>query len=324
MNHPTTRTYAFLAALLAFGTGRPGETSELVTDFTGGGDPADCDPVCWVPVSRCGGALYTPSPEGLEVRQAEGPIDGLIASDQIFSGEVSIRVRGSLNGTTPRHGEVTCPGIRAGVHGREEDCSGYYGVLCFDGVVGLLKFRSGAIVAGQESHAGVDFTEGDVELEVSVVGDRVQVRAWKAGEERPEDAQAVLVDDEYQSGVAFFGANVTEGNPVLVRSVTIQTPTGTPFHRGDPNASGTADISDAITTFCFLFLGDVAPSCNESADANNDGSIDVSDGVYLLTWIFAGGPEPPEPGPPGSPCGLDPDPPASAGDLGCESYGRCE
>ncbi len=97
----------------------------------------------------------------------------------------------------------------------------------------------------------------------------------------------------------------------------------TRFLRGDPNASGTSDISDAIAIFGFLFLGDAAPGCKESADVNNDAQIDISDGIFLLTWLFAGGPAPAEPGPAGAPCGLDSDAPGSPGDLGCKSYRAC-
>ncbi len=98
----------------------------------------------------------------------------------------------------------------------------------------------------------------------------------------------------------------------------------TRFHRADPNSSGTTDISDGIAIFGFLFLGSPTTlSCNESADANNDASIDISDGIYLLSWLFTGGPEPAAPGPTGMPCGLDPDPPGSPEDLGCEAYAGC-
>ncbi|MBI4582740.1 MAG: hypothetical protein HY717_01720 [Planctomycetes bacterium] len=96
------------------------------------------------------------------------------------------------------------------------------------------------------------------------------------------------------------------------------------FHRGDPNSSNTIDISDGLAVFGFLFLGDPpALSCKESADANNDGTIDVSDGIYLLEWLFIDGPEPATPGPTKAPCGLDPDPSGSPGDLGCELYPAC-
>ncbi len=97
------------------------------------------------------------------------------------------------------------------------------------------------------------------------------------------------------------------------------------FHRGDPNSSGTTDISDAIIIFGYLFLGDPATlTCTESADANNDGAVDISDGIYLLSWLFTGGPEPAAPGLTGAPCGFDPDPPGSQGDLGCEAYAPCQ
>jgi hypothetical protein len=95
------------------------------------------------------------------------------------------------------------------------------------------------------------------------------------------------------------------------------------FHRGDPDSSGAADISDGIVIFDLLFFGGRGPSCKESSDVNNDGVINLSDGIHRLHWLFLGGPEPPPPGPPAAPCGMDPDPPASPGDLGCGAYAAC-
>ncbi|MBI4601998.1 MAG: hypothetical protein HY721_08560 [Planctomycetes bacterium] len=107
-------------------------------------------------------------------------------------------------------------------------------------------------------------------------------------------------------------------------NITFRVPPPGSFHRGDPNDSGTVDISDGVTIFGFLFLGNPgALSCNESADANNDGKVDISDGIYLLSWLFTGGPPPAAPGPTGLPCGLDPDPPGSPEDLGCGGYAHC-
>jgi len=97
------------------------------------------------------------------------------------------------------------------------------------------------------------------------------------------------------------------------------------FHRGDPNSSGTTDISDGIAIFAFLFLGSPATlACRESADSNNDGTIDISDGIYLLSWLFTGGPEPVAPGPTDRPCGVDPDGIGSPGDVGCVEYPPCQ
>jgi hypothetical protein len=97
----------------------------------------------------------------------------------------------------------------------------------------------------------------------------------------------------------------------------------TPFHRGDPNSSGTTDISDGIAVLSYLFLDGAAPTCKETADTDNDGVVIITDGISLLNWLFLGGPEPAPPGPTTAPCGLDPDTPGSSADIGCESYSGC-
>jgi len=74
-----------------------------------------------------------------------------------------------------------------------------------------------------------------------------------------------------------------------------------------------------VTIFAFLFLGDDAPSCSESADADNDGIINLTDGILVLNFLFLGGPPPAPP----LDCGVDTDPIDSPRDLGCESYPGC-
>jgi len=127
----------------------------------------------------------------------------------------------------------------------------------------------------------------------------------------------------YVGGTAFFTPDDVHGRELWALSV--RDPAKPPFHRGDPNSSGTTDISDGIATSGFLFLGDPATlSCLESADANNDGTIDMSDGIYLLSWLLTSGPAPAAPGPPPAPCGLDADPFGSPGDLGCRDHASCD
>lgn len=75
------------------------------------------------------------------------------------------------------------------------------------------------------------------------------------------------------------------------------------FIRGDANSSGVLDLSDAIFTFDFLFVGGPTPDCDDSADANDDGLTDISDGIYSLVHLFLGDPPPPAPFPD---CGEDP------------------
>ena len=92
--------------------------------------------------------------------------------------------------------------------------------------------------------------------------------------------------------------------------------TETPFHRGDPNADGREDISDALSVLGALFLGGPALGCEKSADANDSGGLDLSDPVYFLNYLFLGGPAP---RPPFSECGIDP----TADGLGCDFHAAC-
>jgi hypothetical protein len=97
----------------------------------------------------------------------------------------------------------------------------------------------------------------------------------------------------------------------------------TPFHRGDVDQDGAANIVDAFAIFDFLFLGGETPACMEAADANNDARVEISDGIQLLGYLFLGSASPAVPGPPPAPCGLDPDPLGGDGDAGCEAYEGC-
>src|SRR5262245_14023758 len=57
------------------------------------------------------------------------------------------------------------------------------------------------------------------------------------------------------------------------------------FRRGDSTADGVVDVSDAVSTFSYLFLGGDGPGCLDAADANGDGKLDLSDGVAVLSWL---------------------------------------
>jgi hypothetical protein len=95
------------------------------------------------------------------------------------------------------------------------------------------------------------------------------------------------------------------------------------FHRGDLDADGRLNVTDPISLLDYLFLGRPVTTCLETADANNDAALDLTDAIHLLRYLFLGGPTPASPGPPGLPCGEDPDPPGRTGDLGCTWYPPC-
>jgi hypothetical protein len=80
---------------------------------------------------------------------------------------------------------------------------------------------------------------------------------------------------------------------------------GAPFRRGDANADGNLNLTDAVVTVGFLFLG-TPPSlpCPDAADANDSGDLNLTDAVVGLGFLFLG--NPPSLPPPGRQCGPDP------------------
>lgn len=106
---------------------------------------------------------------------------------------------------------------------------------------------------------------------------------------------------------------------------------GPAFTRGDTNADGRIDLSDAIFLLRYLYLGDTAPSCLDAADVNDDSEVppvvdppDVSDAIYLLNWLFLGDSPPPPPTPSRpfyapNDCGADP----TDDSLDCASFPPC-
>ena len=77
------------------------------------------------------------------------------------------------------------------------------------------------------------------------------------------------------------------------------------FVRGDANDNGGLDLSDALTTLNYLFLGGSGPACYDAADANDDGSLSLPDPIALLNFLFLGGSRLP---PPTESPGADPTP----------------
>ena len=88
---------------------------------------------------------------------------------------------------------------------------------------------------------------------------------------------------------------------------------GIAFRRGDADANGVLELTDAVLSLGFLFLGTEAPPCDDAADTNDDGIVDLSDPVGVLNFLFIGGSPPADPFPD---CCDDP----TTDDLDCVSY----
>lgn len=90
------------------------------------------------------------------------------------------------------------------------------------------------------------------------------------------------------------------------------------FQRGDADDNGAIEITDAIATLGYLFLGSDTPHCLDAADADDNGGIEITDAVATLGYLFLGN------DPPVTPferCGVDLR--QEVPELGCESYLSC-
>lgn len=66
----------------------------------------------------------------------------------------------------------------------------------------------------------------------------------------------------------------------------------TDFIRGDANSDGNIDITDAVYTLNYLFMGGLSPPCEDAADTDDSGKIDISDTILILNYLFTGGSPP--------------------------------
>ncbi len=106
---------------------------------------------------------------------------------------------------------------------------------------------------------------------------------------------------------------ITGLDPAVVAAVPSREPR---FIRGDANADGATDISDAIVILIHLFTGQTTPPCFDAADSNDDGNIDLADAIALLGRLFGGADALPAPF---TACGTDP-----TGDtLQCATFAPC-
>jgi fibronectin type 3 domain-containing protein len=152
------------------------------------------------------------------------------------------------------------------------------------------------------------FLDWDDNTEADVAGYNV-LRSEVSGGPYAEIATGVAVseylDDTAQNDVTYYytvtavdaSGNLSEAAEEV--SATPEAPGGLQ-RPGDTNQDGTTDISDAISLFDFLFLGNVkALPCGDTTgedaanvtllDWNRDSTLDLSDGVGLLAFLFQGG-----------------------------------
>jgi hypothetical protein len=110
----------------------------------------------------------------------------------------------------------------------------------------------------------------------------------------------------------------SEGKPIT-RGIKVRlVPPDSVFRRGDADANGAVDLTDAIRILNVLFLGIGAISCEDAADADDNGAVNITDAVRVLNVLFLGLGSIPLPG--SVDCGIDP---VEDGLSAC-SYASCD
>jgi hypothetical protein len=127
--------------------------------------------------------------------------------------------------------------------------------------------------------------------------------------------------------VAVNVAGVTSGPEWRFRTAG-----GVRFVRGDVDASGRINITDAIFLLDWLFQGGPRPPCVDAADVDDDGGQRpaITDAIALLLWLFQGGRPPMPPGPTQATyaladCGIDTTsgPPERPDAMDCAAFPPC-
>jgi hypothetical protein len=158
--------------------------------------------------------------------------------------------------------------------------------------------------AGRSFDTGSWFDElGDHATSLAEIAGQPLVAVIERDAFGPGSGRAVLWSDSigfadgHVATVGFFPQSET----LFLNSVAWLTEapsvSGPSFVRGDANGDGRVDLSDAVSTLGWLFLGASTPGCVAATDTNSDEAVDISDPIWILTHLFLGGPAPAAPFP---------------------------
>ena len=117
---------------------------------------------------------------------------------------------------------------------------------------------------------------------------------WFTSEERSPSFQAVSHGSSSEEFYYDIELRVTDGGGLAGTAGQELRPGN--VLRGDGNADGIVDLSDAVSTLLYLFAGE-APGCALAMDTDANEDLDISDPIALLQFLFAGGPPPSAPYP---------------------------
>lgn len=193
----------------------------------------------------------------------------------------------------------------------------------------LLRFTGTGYAVLNPPGGTPDLTEPPSNVRIEVSGPTIRIYA--------DEVLKIEVEDEtYRDG--YFALWAYSQNRVAFDDVLLGA-TELPecgvvepevrFVRGDTNADGSVNLTDAVFLLNYLFLGGPQPPCMDAADVddNGGGQANITDAIRVLNWLFLGGLEPPPPSPSQTgygigDCGIDP---TKEGDsIECASFPPCK
>jgi hypothetical protein len=159
--------------------------------------------------------------------------------------------------------------------------------------------------------------EGPIPKNRLLKADALGNKLW-AGTLGPAGATLISVQPTSDGGYIVTGAVPTPevgGSAIYLAKLAPDVPRSA-FARGDADASGELNITDAVVVLGYLFQSGPAPTCQDAADSDDNGKVNITDPIYVLGHLFLGGPAP---GAPFGKCGADP----TDDGLTCETHGAC-
>ena len=176
-----------------------------------------------------------------------------------------------------------------------------------EGYIRLYQLQGNANVGpGSKSNGTVVDANG---------GDMVLLEVWRIDDgggppPLPDEVCDNGIDDDEDGDTDCDDADCSDEE-------SCQEPAEDLFRRGDADANGAMQLTDAVFVLLYLFSGGGEPPCMEASDADNNGALQLTDAVYVLLYLFSGGDAPPAPG--AAECGAD----TGDVDLGCGTYDTC-
>ena len=248
----------------------------------------------------------------------------LVRNIQIFFNGVEAEVisyHGIIGGVSVRVpfdgalvGPVTVRARNPDADVESEETGGLFTVSLPAPLVTGIQPPSGPAAGGQKVFlSGGYFLEG-----VTVFfGDQEAPSALRFGPNADSTVLIEVTTPPGQGEVEVRAVNTIPGRAESADSVIFTYESTDGYIRGDTDASGDVNLTDAVQLLTFLFSGGSVPACEAAADTDRSGSLGMTDAIQILNFLFLGAANFPAPFPG---CGQDP-----LGELlDCDTTRNCQ